>query len=230
MRLFSALKSAIISEQRKPRRVLFGIFRGIKLELSLRNQLQTYLGLFEHEIQSWTKTLSRGIKTAIDIGAAEGEYTLFFLLDTNAENVYAFEPSSHCLEIFARNTQLNNIATHSRNLHLSNSLVGRHDGDTVVTLDSLANSINSPCLIKMDVDGSEEDILLGASSLNSRSGVRWLIETHSPDLENACIHLLKTAGFETKIIEKAWWRVIIPERRPIPHNRWVAAWKTEVDH
>ena len=177
--LLSALKSAIIPEQRKPRRIPFGLFRGIWLELSLKNQLQTYLGLFEHEIQSWTKTLSRGIKTAIDIGAAEGEYTLFFLLDTNAENVYAFEPNPHCLEIFARNTELNNISTDSKNLHLSDSLVGRHDGDTAVTLDSLANSIDSPCLIKMDVDGSEEDILLGATSLNSRRGIRWLIKlTH----------------------------------------------------
>jgi hypothetical protein len=77
----------------------------------------------------------------------------------------------------------------------------------------------------MDVDGAEAEILKGASLLNGLGGVRWLIETHSRDLERECVEQLKAAGFETRIIRNAWWRVLIPELRPVEQNRWLAAWK-----
>ena len=77
----------------------------------------------------------------------------------------------------------------------------------------------------MDVDGAEAEILKGATALNRMAGVRWLIETHSKDLERECVKQLEAAGFENRIIRNAWWRVVIPELRPIEHNRWLAAWK-----
>jgi hypothetical protein len=227
MRILSALKSKLVPDEAKPRRILSGPFRGIKLELSLSNRLQTYLGLFERETHGWIKTLSRDIRTAIDVGAAEGEYALFFLLGTTAENVYAFEPDSSCLAVFARNARLNSIDVDSKRLSISKLLVGRGCSENVVALDSLAGSVHRPCLIKLDVDGGEEDVLLGATTLNSLPGIRWLIETHSADLEQSCIRLLKTAGFQTKVIKTAWWRSILPEMRPLCHNRWLAAWKTD---
>jgi hypothetical protein len=104
-------------------------------------------------------------------------------------------------------------------------MVGDSDGARKVRLDSLASSVQLPCFIKMDVDGAEAEILEGAATLNGLGGVRWLIETHSKTLESQCIEQLKAAGFETRIIRNAWWRVFIPEQRPIEHNRWLAAWK-----
>ena len=47
-----------------------------------------------------------GIKTAIDIGAAEGEYTLFFLEKTSTEKVFTFEPSDYCIKQFQENLQV----------------------------------------------------------------------------------------------------------------------------
>lgn len=56
---------------------------------------------------------------------------------------------------------------------------------------------------------------------------RLLIETHSPAAETGCLEQLRLMGYETRIIGPAWWRTIIPERRLIPHNRWLSAWRPE---
>src|SRR5262245_12016553 len=45
------------------------------------------------------------------------------------------------------------------------------------------------------------------------------------DIERACIESLKLAGFKSEVIRNDWWRAIIPEQCPIPHNQWLVAWK-----
>jgi hypothetical protein len=224
MRALSWVKNLVVPEGRKPRRIVFGPFKGITMDLSLRHQTQIYLGLFEREVHTWLGRLSRGIHTAIDIGADSGEYTLFFLRRTNAARVLAFEPNPEALPLLRENLKLNSLAESSR-LELPTAMVGDSDGAGKVSLDSLAGSMQLPCFIKMDVDGAEAEILRGAATVNGLGGVRWLIETYSKSLECQCIEQLKAAGFETRIIRNAWWRVLIPELRPIEHNRWLAAWK-----
>jgi hypothetical protein len=162
--------------------------------------------------------------TAIDIGVAQGEHTLFFLKKTLARRVYAFEPDTSTSESFSRNLRLNKLGDSTR-LEFSTNFLGAHCDEHHITLDSIEACFDLPCLIKMDVDGYEEEILKGASSLNTRNDVRWLIETHSKDLESACIRILSSNGFCTRVIPNAWWRVILPEGRMIEHNRWLAAWK-----
>ena len=224
MRALSRLKNLVVPAERRPRRIAFGPFRGITMPLSLQHQSQIYLGLFEREVHAWLVRLSRGIRSAIDIGAASGEYTLFFLTRTQAEKVWAFEPDPECLPLLRESLQLNSVEQ-SRRLEISTAMVSDCDGPGKATLDSLAGSIPLPCFIKMDVDGAEAEILRGAAKLNALDGVRWLIETHSAELERQCVAVLRAAGFETAIIRNAWWRAVIPELRPIAHNRWLAAWK-----
>jgi predicted RNA methylase len=224
MRALSWVKNLVVPEGRKARRIVFGPFQGITMELSLRDQTQIYLGLFEREIHGWLERLSSGIQTAIDIGADHGEYTLFFLMRTKATRVLAFEPNPESLPLLQENLKLNSVVEANR-LEISTAMVGDSDGASKVRLDSLVGSIQLPCFVKMDVDGAEAEILKGASLLNGLGGVRWLIETHSRDLERECVEQLKAAGFETRIIRNAWWRVLIPELRPVEQNRWLAAWK-----
>ena len=78
----------------------------------------------------------------------------------------------------------------------------------------------------MDVEGEEINILQGAVRLLESSQTRWIIETHSRQLEEDCISILKQAGFTTTIIPNAWWRIFVPEFRNLPHNRWLTAVKT----
>jgi hypothetical protein len=224
MRALSWVKNLVVPGGRKPRRIVLGPFKGMTMALSLRHQAQIYLGLFEREVDPWLGRLTHGIHTAIDIGADSGEYTLFFLSRTDAEKVLAFEPNPESLPLLRENLKLNSLAESNR-LELSTAMVGESDVASKVSLDSLISSIQLPCFIKMDVDGAEGAILKGAATLNGLGGVRWLIETHSKSLESQCLEQLKAAGFETRIIRNAWWRAFIPERRPIQHNRWLAAWK-----
>jgi hypothetical protein len=225
MRLLSNLKNLALRPGSGPRKILAGPFKGIRMNLSLRDQTQVYLGLFEKETHPWLERLSKSIGTAIDVGAAHGEHTLFFLLKTRAKKVYAFEPDSSCFPLLAENLKLNAV-TRSERLQICAKFVGGSESDHEIRLDSLRDAIDMPCLIKVDVDGAEEYVLQGASLLNRLSGVRWLIETHSRELEVACLGILLDAGFQTRVIRNAWWRFAVPELRAIPHNRWLAAWKT----
>jgi hypothetical protein len=193
--------------------------------LSLRSQTQIYLGLFEKETHPWLNRFSEGIATAIDIGAAYGEYTLYFLTKTNATKIFAFEPEASLFPYFQENLRLNSLDQSPR-LEISSKFLGASDTEGAIRLDSLAASVRTPCLIKMDVDGSEEEILKGAKAINALSDVRWLIETHSRELESRCETILIAAGFQTRIIPNAAWRAIIPEQRPIEQNRWLVAWKS----
>lgn len=223
MRLISNLKQMVVPAGRQPRKVLAGPFKDITMQLSLQTQSQIYVGLFERETYGWLNSLSVGIATAIDIGSAYGEYTLYFLLKTKAK-VFAFDPETTSVEALKGNLELNGVQGTDR-LNISNSFVGAATADRTVSLDSLASQVTSPCLVKMDVNGAEEEILKGASLLNQLPQVRWLIETHSIALENVCVKMLEAAGFKTAIIPNAWWRIFIPEMRHVEQNRWLAAWK-----
>jgi hypothetical protein len=227
MRPLSYLKNKIVPAGVRPHTVLHGPFRQITLELSLQTEMQMYLGLFEKEIHFWIEGLTCNIATAIDAGAAYGEYTVFFLMKTNADAVYAFEPCTDLHGRLRNNLQLNSLKDTNR-LKLFSHCLGSTASEGVMSLDSLLPEIRFPCFIKVDVDGAEEEILKGAERLNQRQGVRWLIETHSHDLEIACETRLRRANFKTVIIPNAWWRAILSELRPLSHNRWLAAWNDDV--
>jgi hypothetical protein len=226
MRPLSYIKTKLLPAGVRPHTVIHGPFRQIKLELSLQTEMQMYLGLFEQETHFWIEALTRNIATAIDAGAAYGEHTLFMLMRTNADAVYAFEPARDLHARLRNNLRLNSLKDTNR-LKLFSHCLGSTVSEGVMSLDLLLPEISFPCFIKIDVDGEEEEILKGAELLNQRQGVRWLIETHSRDLETVCETRLRRANFETVIIPNAWWRAILPELRPLRHNRWLAAWNDD---
>jgi hypothetical protein len=191
------------------------------MELDLRIQSQFYLGLFEREVYSWLHHLSRGIGTAIDIGAADGEYTLYFLTRTNAQRVLTFEPSSETRPRLLQNLMLNGMQRSPR-LSLVSQFVGSNrSGET--SLDMIMPLVSAPTLIKLDIDGGEVEVLRGATRLLALPDTRWLIETHTQQLEDECIAILQKAGFETKVVPQAWWRLVVPEMRASAENRWLVA-------
>jgi hypothetical protein len=149
---------------------------------------------------------------------------LYFLVKTQAERVYGFEPQERLRGEVDANLSLNGLGKSDRVVY-SDRFVGSVDTDEQVRLDSVIRIENGPCLLKVDAEGAEGEILRGAEQLNKRPDVRWLIETHSMALEQTCVKTLRDSGFETAVIPNAWWRVIFPEQRLIAHNRWLVAWK-----
>ena len=195
------------------------------MELDLRGQTQVYLGLFEREVHPWVTELSRGIHTAIDIGSAQGEYLLYFLRRTAAQQVLGFEPDQACWPALHRNLALNSLTGDPR-LTLSSQFISGSEGERQISLDSLLPRIGGPCLVKMDVDGQEANILAGAPHFLNLAPARWIVETHSPELEREVIGLFRDAGYQTRILGQAWWRLFVPEHRPGAQNRWLVATRT----
>ncbi len=217
------IKNWMLPAGKRTRVIPFGLYRGIQFDIDLRTQAQLYFGLWEAETHRDLKKISKGVRTAIDIGAAWGEQTLYFLSKTTAKKIYAFEPATECCESIRKNTALNKLE--GSRLEIIQKYVGPKNDARTVTLDSLLDRIEFPCVVKMDIDGGEVDALKGAEKLMEASGVRWLVETHTFRLERECIELFKRHGHRTKIIDNAWWRVVLPEQRPGEMNRWLLALK-----
>lgn len=217
-----SIKQHFFPPGRMPWTIPFGPWRGIRLVLDLNGQTQYFLGLYEHEVQRWLCRFCKESRTFIDIGASEGYYTLFVLKKTGVSKVIAFEPLGESRELLDQNLRLNSLSKSSR-LEISTQFVGALDKLGHCTLDSIAEMILFPCTVKMDVEGAELEILRGASSFLKHPGSFWIIETHSQELEQQCVQLLSWAGLTVRIVKNAWWRRLIPEGRPLAHNRWLVA-------
>jgi tRNA G37 N-methylase Trm5 len=222
--ILSAIKNTFVSEGYEPRTIYGGLIRGLKFRLDLKSGFQTLLGLSEIELAKWFKKYSLGIETAVDVGAAYGYYTLFFLLRTSAKKVFAFEPGQECQAELKQNLELN-ANPKIKNLILRDKFVGRENSGNYISLDSLLTEIKTPCLIKLDIEGAELDALRGASELLKKNGVRWIIEVHSKELENQCTELLEKNNYRVNKIGKSWIRSFLPEQRVAEYNAWITAGK-----
>jgi len=216
------LKKSLFPTGLAPRVIRSGLIAGLTMDLDFAHHTQRWLGLQERELYAWFRRLSGGIHTAIDVGASEGMYTLYFLAKTPATKVFAFEPSDDGLRQLKSNLALNGLADTPR-LEVIPKCVGDSVAAQQVTLDSLAQRIEQPCLVKVDIDGGEVSLLDGAQSLLRSPETRWIIEVHSKALQENCLEILQAANYRTLVVRNAWWRNFIPELRPGELNHWIIA-------
>ena len=219
-RVLSRIKNALITPGAQQRAIRSGAFKGLRMQLDLQHHAQNYLGLYERELHGEIRALSAGVASAVDVGSADGSYVLYFLARTRAR-VLSFEPDPAARASLAKNLALNGFAGDGR-LRLFDQPVGSR-GPGRLVLDDLLQDIASPAIVKVDVEGAEADVLRGADALIRRGGVAWLIETHSAPLEAECLAILRGYGYDPRVVTPAWWRVVVPEARPIPHNQWIVA-------
>jgi hypothetical protein len=216
------LKRLLLPSGRSVRKIQTGVLAGVAMELDFAHHTQRWLGLQEIEINKWLRLLSVGIRTAIDVGANDGVYTLYFLAKTPAQKVIAFEPANESIEQMKKNLVLN-VPENDPRLELVTQPVGAVTGRETVTLDSYIDRIQFPCLIKVDIDGGEVLLLDGARQLLVSPGVRWIVEVHSPTLQDECLQIFQRANYRTIVVRNAWWRHILPELRPGELNQWIVA-------
>jgi Methyltransferase FkbM domain len=228
-RFLSAIKSRLVPAGTKPRFVKFGAFKGLKMNLDLQHQTQFVLGLYEREVFRHLGAFLRRAANGIDVGAAEGEYTLLFLAQSNIRRAFAFDPSTRFPAALEANLALNGFGDDGR-VSLIKKYVSHRTEPDHCTLDSFDSELQGPCLVKIDVDGGEGSVLQGANKLLDRKDTTWIIETHSAELEIECEQVLRSKGFTTKIVKNAWWRALVPEQRPLAHNRWLVACHGDAEH
>ncbi len=201
--------------------------RGLQMTVDFQHDSQMWAGLLERELVPWFRRFSEGIATAIDVGASQGMYTLYFLARTSARKVVAFEPVPENVARLRRNLQWNGLENSPR-VQIVEKFVSDHEDEQQTTLDSLSASIALPCLVKIDAEGGEAGILNGSHNLLERNGIRWIVEAHSKQSQEECEQIFKARGYSVSIVPKAWWRTVVPELRPIDVNQWLVATREAV--
>jgi FkbM family methyltransferase len=174
-----------------------------------------WLGSYEPEKMTLAASLLNPGDVAFDIGANVGIYTLLFGAAVGPTgHVVAFEPWPRNLLYLRQHLALNDVANASvlgaavcRKTGRVMLAGGEHpatvrvlsDGDIEVDSIRLDDFVEAtkiePDLIKIDVEGSEVDVLNGASATLRKAVPLLLIATHSPALKTACTELLEDHGY-----------------------------------
>jgi hypothetical protein len=127
MRSVARAKQLFVAGGKRPRRVPFGIFCGLRLNLDLHHETQIYLGLWEHETHDLIRMAARRCSWVIDVGAGKGELCIYFLKRSLVESVLACEPNEYETDLFKANLLLNGYSDTDR-IGIFNKLVGTASG------------------------------------------------------------------------------------------------------
>lgn len=188
------------------------------MEIDLQHQLKTYLGLYEMELNTHLRNLCRGVRTCFDVGASVGYDTLVMAKLTGG-SVIAFDCDDAVIGRFRRNVGLNPSLEPRVQIHRYIVNDGTKGGSRI---DSLVDGgLPVPDLIKIDVEGSELEVLVGARRTLEKRMPGLLVEVHGVGLEEDCMALLVEIGYRPVVVDRRWW---LAEHRPIPHNRWLVAY------
>lgn len=202
-------------------RIWRGPLRGGRAVMNPRNSLRKVLGLYEHELNDWLEPALRRTNRVIDVGANDGYFTFgcaaAFRRWQKRSEIIAFEPDMEHFRSLS-----NSLHSQPRGLvefRLIQSFVGATDTADSRTLDSIEGDRQNT-LIKIDVEGAEEDVLAGAQSWLQASNY-FLIEIHKEQFLASIPRLfsrngltldqidqrpLKLIGRETRD-EQNWWLV-----------------------
>lgn len=179
--------------------------------------LQTYGEFSQGEIELFQRVLRPGA-TAIEAGANVGAHTLFLAQAVGPTGtVYAMEPQRVVFQTLCGNLALNSVpnvqampvAVGSQpgtivvprlNYAVANNFggvqLGQHQqGDTVpvITIDSLA--VTDCALLKIDVEGMEEDVLRGAQQTIDRCQPIIYAESDRKDKRDSLFRFIDSLGY-----------------------------------
>ena len=228
---FGALKS-ILPNRPIPMRIWRGPLRGGRAVMNPRNSMRKILGLYEHELNQWLECELRLTDRVVDVGANDGYFTFgcaaaFQRLQKKSE-IIAFEPETDHFRSLS-----DSLRSQPRSLvefTLMNSFAGSNETANSKTLNGIRCKLRSPTdrqhtLIKIDVEGAEEDVLAGATSWIRKTNY-FLIEVHKQSFLESIPRLfgnhglmldqinqrpLKLIGRELRD-EQNWWLVSRLER------------------
>lgn len=173
--------------------------------------------------------------TIADVGANIGYYSIFFskYMDPSAE-IFAFEPSPSIIPVLRKNIEANQIKNvtilemacsdhtgeddffigehhHQSSLdadYAGNSLSGTKTVVSVVTLDHFFEQYEQgkyPDLIKMDIEGGGKYALKGCNNCITAKRPLILMESHTPEEDNAICNLLANYKYDAFRVNTGQW-------------------------
>ena len=234
--IWSSLKS-LIPAREKAVPILWGPFRGARIQMVPRDNLRKMLGLYEHELNDWLEAVLPRVRTVLDVGANNGYFTFgcaaAFRRLKKPARIIAFEPEESFCELMRASAQAQ--TDDAIDISIRQSLVGKERAKNVETLDAVAaeeaDLLARPALIKIDVEGAEIDVIAGASRWLTPQNY-FLVEVHRREylprlqehfagaglrLEQRDQRPLPFLGREARR-EENWWLVTpIPDDRIVNH-------------
>jgi FkbM family methyltransferase len=200
-----------------PLRVAGGPLAGLVLEVDPRLHKEMLAGRYEPQVERAIQQLLAGGDTAFDVGAHLGYFSLTMATRVGGSGrVVAFEPDPVVAGQLQRNLGLQDhpletvvvplvAAVGARSGRVpfacgADSSTGRLSGTggvevEVTTLDEAVERFGEPRLVKVDVEGAELEVLRGGRRLLGRRSATFVVETHSEELERACVRLLESLGY-----------------------------------
>jgi len=209
-------------------RIDAGPARGLNLLIRLPEDKAMWKGTYEAEFCKRLKAAVQPGDVCYDIGAFRGYMAGVFAL-AGASKVYAFEPmpKNQCtiLKVVAMNPRLplvlvpkavaDRVGEQVLEIHRDHSMSrlgsvsSSGDGELITvqttTVDGTAKETGKwPTLLKIDVEGAEEEVLNGAKETLKKSVRAVFIEIHHARAETECRRLLEKAGFVNRWKEYEW--------------------------
>jgi precorrin-6B methylase 2 len=206
----------------RPRTVHRGLLKGLRFNIDTASRSMRLMGLDERELTADIKRLASRAVSALDIGANDGWYTIYFASCPGIQKVWAFEPQTDVVRRLQDNLSLNGPNFVGK-VACVNKLVGNRNDESWCSIDEIAPDLPQPAILKIDVEGGEMDVFRGAAKTLSKDGCMVVLETHSAELEVQCQKFLNELGYKTRIVKNGWYRLFVPESRHIEHNRWMIA-------
>jgi hypothetical protein len=204
-------------------RIWRGPLRGGRAVMNPRNSLRKVLGLYEHELNDWLESALRLTNRVIDVGANDGYFTFgcaaAFRRWQKKSEIVAFEPDAEHFRSLSES-----LRSQPRGLvefELIPKFAGAHDAADSRTLDSLNCANRNKTLIKIDVEGAEEDVLAGAASW-LRPGNYFLIEVHKAHFLETIPRLFASHGLALDQIDQCPLKLIGRETRD-EENWWLVS-------
>jgi hypothetical protein len=216
----------LLPEMPRPVRVLRGPFRGAAITMSPRHSLRKVLGIYERELNHWVDEAIDSVVRVVDVGANDGYFTLgcaaAFRRRKKTGEVIAFEPKPEHVRTLMASVDRRK----GDHIRIVDMLVGSRPQAGSTTLDAVQWTIGDPgarddTLIKIDVEGSEVEVLKGAASW-LRPTNRFLIEVHAEALGREIDELFAAEGMSLRRIDQSAFPVIGREHRS-GENFWLVS-------
>ena len=153
-------------------------------------------------------------KTIVDAGAYIGDVSIYFLERFSNCQVIALEPDTESFLLASKNLTAfaDRVTLFNQGLWCVDTaltLSGALTGATVtkadagckavdcVSMTTLLNhcSVNQVDLVKLDIEGAEQQVLLNANDWLERTD-RLIVEFHGNEIRDPCVRLLEERGFD----------------------------------
>ncbi len=222
--LGSVLKS-IIPKREMLVPIMFGPFRGARIQMVPHDNLRKMFGLYEHELNGWLEVVMHRVDLVLDVGGSNGYFAFgcaaAFRRMQRGGRIITFEPqASECDQMRASLKHQPGLAVE---ITIQQCLVGRENKEGMTSLDTVATENPDlrakPTLIKIDVEGAEIDVIEGGGKWLNPSNY-FLIEVHRAEYLGQLQEKFSAAGIKLEQRDQIFLPIIGREHRSVD-NRWL---------